>query len=315
MSVAVLGGAGFIGSNIVDELLRQGFEVTVLDDFSEGTRDNLIKHPKLEVIKGDIRDFDTVRRVVDHKDWVFHLAAMSRIQPSIVDPLLAIHQNIVGTANVLEACRQGGVKRVVYSASSSAYGSINEPPMTEDMPTDCLNPYSLTKKVGEELMEVYRKLYGLSTVSLRYFNVYGPKHQEVGDYATVIAIFMRQLRYGKPMTIVGDGEQRRDFTFVTDVVRANIMAAMNKEAHGTFNIGTWSNHSVNEVAGLCHSICDPESELKLETLPPRLGEAQVTLANNNKAAKVLGWKPEIGLEKGLEITHSFQKATAIIVGV
>jgi UDP-glucose 4-epimerase len=302
MPVAVMGGAGFIGSNLVDELLTQGFDVTVLDDFSEGKIENLARwkgSPKLEVIRGSIDDFDLVRRVCDHKSWVFHLAAMSRIQPSIVDPLFTWKQNIVGTGNVLEACRQGGVRRVVYSASSSAYGERNQPPMTEDMPTDCLNPYSLSKKVGEEMMELYRKLYGLSTVSLRYFNVYGPRHQEEGSYATVIAIFRRQKRLGQKMTIVGDGEQRRDFTFVGDVVRANMMAAMNAEAHGTINIGTGVNYSINEVAALIGG--------ESEHIPPRPGEARVTLATVAKAWDVLGWKPLVSLQQGLGIVDDYEQ--------
>jgi len=312
MSVVVLGGAGFIGSNLVDELLSQGFQVTVLDNFSEGKRNNLPKsHPKLEIVRGDIRDFDLVRRTLDHQDWVFHLAAMSRIQPSITDPLLAVQQNIVGTANVLEAARLGGVKRVVYSASSSAYGNVNSPPLREDMPTDCLNPYSLTKKVGEEMMEVYRKLYGLSTVSLRYFNVYGPKHQEEGDYATVIAIFMRQLRYGQPMTVVGTGEKRRDFTFVSDVVRANIMAAMNKGVYGTLNVGTGENHSINEVADLVADVCGRLP--KKVYLPDRPAEAEVTRADVTKAWELLGWKPVYRLEEGLRLTAQFQKLNSTII--
>lgn len=318
MSVLITGGAGFIGSNIADELLRQGLKVTVLDNFSEGTRDNLpMRHPNLEVITGDIRDLVTVERAVDHKDWVFHCAAMSRIQPSITDPLLAMTQNVIGTTNVLEASRHAGVKRVIYSASSSAYGRINTPPLHESMPTDCLSAYSLSKKTGEELMDLYSKLYGLSTVSLRYFNVYGPKHQETGNYATVIAIFMKQLRYGKAMTVVGDGEQRRDFTFVSDVVQANILAAMNREASGIINIGTGFNHSVNQIAQSCHNTVEgnDDSAAIVEFIPTRPGEARVTLANNNKAAKILGWKPTILLNKGLSITHEFQKRTAIIVGV
>lgn len=306
MAVAVLGGAGFIGSNIVDELLSTGTEVTVLDNFSEGKFENLSRwkgNKNLEVVRGDIRDFDTVRRVVDHKSWVFHLAAMSRIQPSIVDPILAWSQNIIGTGNVLEACRQGGVQRVVYSASSSAYGEKNRPPMTEDMPSDCLNPYSLSKRVGEEMMEMYRKLYGLSTVSLRYFNVYGPRHQEEGSYSTVIAIFRRQKRLGQPLTIVGTGEKRRDFTFVSDVVRANIMAAMNREAFGTINIGTGKNYSINEVAELVLSGGDGSSI----HIADRPAEAQVTLATVQKAFDVLGWRPTISLDQGLQILDDYER--------
>jgi UDP-glucose 4-epimerase len=310
---AVLGGAGFIGSNLVDELIAQGFEVTVLDNFSEGKMENLyprnqpqrlerMKRERLEVVRGDVRDFDTVRRVCDGKSWVFHLAAMSRIQPSIGEPLLACHQNIVGTWNVAEACRQGGAKRLVYSASSSAYGLANEPPHREEMPTDCLNPYSLSKKVGEEICELYRRLYGLSTVSLRYFNVYGPRHQEEGSYATVIAIFRRQLRYGQPLTVVGDGEQRRDFTFVGDVVRANILAAMNHEVHGTFNIGTGVNYSINELARMVGGAAAP-----VAYVPPRPGEARVTKADPSKAQDLLGWEPTVSLEDGLKVVEQYER--------
>jgi UDP-glucose 4-epimerase len=306
--VAVLGGAGFIGSNIVDELMTQGHEVTVLDNLSEGTLGNLLRwkgHQRFEFVKGDIRDFDTVRRVCDHKSWVFHLAAMSRIQPSITDPILAWKQNILGTGNVLEACRQGEVKRVVYSASSSAYGLINEPPMTEDMPTDCLNPYSLSKKVGEEMMELYRRLYELSTISLRYFNVYGPRHQEDGNYATVVAIFRRQKRLGQKMTVVGDGDQRRDFTFVSDVVRANLLAAMNMDVNGVINIGTGVNYSINEVATLVGG--------ETENIPPRPAESRVTLATIRKANESLGWKPMVGLSEGLELLDQFERRNSSII--
>lgn len=300
--VTVLGGAGFIGSHLVDELLTQGHEVTVLDNLSEGKLENLArwkKHPKLEFVRGDIRDYHTVRAAVDHKDWVFHLAAMSRIQPSITDPKLAFDQNITGTVNVLEACRERGVKRVVYSASSSAYGLRNTPPLVESMPTDCLNAYSLSKKVGEELMEMYNKLYGLSTISLRYFNVYGPRHQEEGSYATVIAVFRRQKRLGQPMTIVGDGEQRRDFTFVSDVVRANVMAAMNYDINGVFNIGTGENYSINQIAEIVGG--------EAVHIPPRPAEARVTLADTTKANTILGWKPQINLRQGLQIIDQYEK--------
>lgn len=307
MAVAVIGGAGFIGSNIVDELMVQGHEVTVLDNLSEGKLENLKAwkgNPRFQFVKGDIEDFSTVRRVVDQCNAVFHLAAMSRIQPSITDPVYCMKQNVMGTTNVLEACRQGGVKRVVYSASSSAYGNINQPPMVESMRTDCLNPYSLSKKVGEELMDVYNRLYGLSTISLRYFNVYGPRHQEEGQYATVIAIFRRQLRNREPLTIVGDGEQRRDFTFVGDVVRANLLAMMNREAVGVYNVGTGINYSINEVAKLVGG--------ETVNIPPRLGESRVTLADVTKIRNVLGWKPLISLKEGLEVVDAYERKNSLI---
>ena len=308
MGVTVLGGAGFIGSNIVDELMAQGHEVTVLDNLSEGSLDNLKmwrNNPRLEFVKGDIRDFDTVRRVCDHRDWVFALAAMSRIQPSITNPIEAVSQNCMGMVNILEACRVGEVKRVVYSASSSCYGLKNTPPMVETMPTDCLNPYALTKKFGEELTELYRELYGLSTVSLRYFNVYGPRHQEEGTYATVIAIFRKQKRLGQPLTIVGTGEKRRDFTFVGDVVRANMLAVMNRDAYGTINIGTGKNYSINEVAALVGGATT--------YIPDRPAEALVTLADVSKARELLGWQPTVSLAQGLEVLDLYEKKSSNII--
>ena len=309
MSVAVIGGAGFIGSNLVDELMAQNFEVTVYDNLSAGKLENVARfknHPKFEFIKGDIRDRDTVRRVCDHKDWVFHLAAMSRIQPSITDPHLAFEENVMGTVNVLEACKEGGVKRVIYSASSSVCGDNGSAVVEagrgtpETTPTDFKSPYALSKHFGEEAAQLYFKLYGLSTVSLRYFNVYGPRHLDSGDYSTVIAIFRRQLRENVPLTIVGDGTQRRDFTFVGDVVRANMMAAMNHAAHGTINIGCGKNYSINEVAALV------APNHPTTNLPERKGEYRATLADITKAREELGWFPTVSLEHGLKITDMFE---------
>lgn len=322
MPVLVTGGAGFIGSNLVDELMTQGMEVIVLDDLSEGKIDNLERwhsHKNFTFVRGSILDFELVKKCCDHVTTIFHLAADSRIQTGITDPRHSIETNVVGTANVAEAARQAGVRRIVYSASSSAYGRINDGHVdaasirhgskgfTEGMPTDCLNPYSMSKKAGEDVMDVYRRLYGLSTISLRYFNVYGPRHQEEGRYATVIAIFRRQQRQGKPMTIVGDGTQRRDFTFVGDIVRANMLAMMNVEANGVFNIGTGENHSINELAELISggdSSCRPGL---VEYIPPRLGEAQVTLADNTKARDILGWRPQVNLQQGLSVIDAFER--------
>lgn len=308
MAVLVTGGAGFIGSNAVDALMTMGMEVAVVDNLSEGKIENLSRwrgNPKFEFVKGDITDLPLMTRVCDHKSMVFHFAGCSRIQPSISNPSIAWSSNLIGTGNVLEACRQGGVKKVIYSASSSAYGEKNQPPMVETMPTDCLNPYSLSKKVGEEMMDLYSRLYGLHTVSLRYFNVYGPRHQEEGDYATVIAIFRRQKRLGQKMTIVGDGKQRRDFTFVGDVVRANILAAMNPDAAGLFNIGTGVNYSINEVAQMIGG--------DSVYIPPRPGEARITLANNGKARDILGWKPLIDMKAGLEILDAYERKNSLII--
>jgi UDP-glucose 4-epimerase len=313
MAVTVFGGAGFIGSNLVDELMIQGFEVLVIDNLSEGKLGNLARwrgNAKFEFVKGDIRDRELVRRACDHRSCVFHLAAMSRIQPSIVDPHLAFDENVMGTLNVLEGCRLGGVKRVVYSASSSCFGDANADALSRGVKTkegdrkDFRSPYALSKFVGEGLMDLYRDLYGLSTVSLRYFNVYGPRHQESGSYATVIAIFRRQKRDGAPLTVVGDGEQRRDFTFVSDVVRANMLAMMNYEATGTFNIGTGTNYSINEVAKMVGGT--------VVFIPPRPGEYRVTCADNSRAAEILGWKPKVSLKDGLAVTELFENPPTVL---
>lgn len=331
MAVLVTGGAGFIGSNLVDELLTQGLEVRVIDDFSEGRDENLARwrgNRKLDIIKGSILDYELVRRACDHVSCIFHLAADSRIQTGITDPRHSIQTNVVGTANVAEAARQMGVRRVVYSASSSAYGRVNDKffdlpqfrGFTEDMATDCLNPYSMSKKAGEDVMDVYNRLYGLSTVSLRYFNVYGPRHQETGRYSTVIAIFRKQMREGSRMTIVGDGSQRRDFTFVGDVVRANMMAMMNVEATGVYNIGSGKNYSINELAVLVagkelvtdgHTFTDQEWKRLVEYIPPRLGEAQNTLADATKARDILGWQSNINLQQGLQVLDVFEKNAGV----
>ena len=329
MSVLVTGGAGFIGSNIVDELMVQGHEVIVFDDLSEGCLENLDRwrgHERFRFVKGSILDFGALTRAIDPSVTAcLHLAADSRIQTGISDPRHSIETNVVGTANVAEACRQAGVQRIVYAASSSAYGRKNDwvlaaqndgkgmrsygHGLSEELPTDCLNPYSMSKKAGEDVLDVYHRLYGLSTCSLRLFNVYGPRHQEEGRYATVIAIFRKQLRQGKKMTIVGDGEQRRDFTFVGDVVRAFLLAMMNREATGVFNVGTGTNHSINDLAHLIWCQQNPVSSAGAprEFISPRLGEAQITLADNMKAQTILGWKPMVNLEEGLQVLDGFER--------
>jgi UDP-glucose 4-epimerase len=313
MPVLVTGGAGFIGSNLVDELMAQNMEVRVVDDLSEGKMGNLERwknHKNFQFIKGSILDYELLKRACDRVTCVFHLAADSRIQTGITDPRHSIQTNVVGTANVAEAARQAGVSRIVYSASSSAYGRTPMPDdgFNESCKTDCLNPYSMSKKAGEDVMDVYNRLYGLSTVSLRYFNVYGPRHQEDGRYATVIAIFRRQQRLGQKMTVVGDGEQRRDFTFVGDIVRANMLSMMNRDVTGVFNIGTGENYSINQLAAVVSG--EPLGTAwmnEVEYIAPRLGEAQVTLANNTRAKDTLGWKPQVNLQQGIQVLDGFEK--------
>ena len=290
MKALVTGGAGFIGSNLVDRLLAEGHDVTVIDNESADSNEQFYWNERAHNYKYDVRDYVMVRKLYENQDVVFHLAADSRIQPSIEDPLKAFENNIIGTATVLECARVCGVKRVVYSSTSAAYGLANNPPLLESVPTDCLNPYSVGKVSGEMMCRMYAKLYGMETVSFRYFNVYGERQPLRGQYAPVIGIFLRQRSAGEPMTIVGDGEQRRDFTHVSDVVSANLLAATAKDLPWgeVYNIGTGKNYSINEIAGLMGG--------ETVNIPPRLGESRISLADASKAKTFLGWTARISLE-------------------
>lgn len=303
MKALVTGGAGFIGSNLVDRLIADGHEVVVIDNESSDAHEQFYWNPAAQNHKYDINDYTMVRKLYEGVDTVFHLAAEARIQPCIVDPLKAVEANMLGTASVLQCARVCGVKRVIYSSTSSAYGLKNTPPLVETMPNDCLNPYSVTKTGGEELCKMYSKLYGLETIIFRYFNVYGERQPLRGQYAPVIGIFLRQRAAGQPMTIVGDGEQRRDFTHVSDVVEANIKASqftapeylVEKEIiyrawewGQTYNIGTGKNHSINEIVKMMGG--------EKVNIPPRTGESRITLANANKAKEHLGWTAQVCLE-------------------
>jgi len=287
MKSLVTGGAGFIGSNLVDKLIELGHEVIVIDDESATSNDQFYYNEKAKYVKEDIAEYGLVRRFFDGVDYVFHLAAESRIQPTIENPILAVRTNVLGTATVLQCAREAGVKKVMYSSTSSGYGLINTPPLHENMPDDCLNPYSVAKVSGEKLCKMYTDLFELPTVVFRYFNVYGPREPSKGPYAPVVRLFLRQYRNNEALTIVGDGEQRRDFTHVSDVVDANILA-MNSDKSGKYNIGTGKNHSVLELAKMISNT--------VTFIPPRPGEARVTLANNYKAQVELGWNPKVILE-------------------
>ena len=285
MKCLVTGGAGFIGSHIVDSLLAKGHEVVVIDNESSEVHDHFYFNDKATYHKLDIADYQATRSVYDGVDYVFHCAAESRIQPAILNPLLAIRTNTLGTGTVLQCSREAGVKKVMYSSTSSGYGLVNEPPLEETMPDDCLNPYSVSKVSGEKLCKMYNDLFGVKTVIFRYFNVYGHREPLKGPYAPVVGLFLRQHRAGQPLTIVPDGTQRRDFTHVEDVVQANLLAMeVDHEHYGeVFNVGTGTNHSVLELAAM---ISDNTVEVE-----PRIGEAYITLANNQKICDVLGWAP------------------------
>ena len=295
MRSLVTGGAGFIGSNLVDLLLDKGHEVTVIDNESSDAHESFYWNQNTIQSKADITDYDAIRPLFDNVDYVFHLAAESRIQPAILNPTYATEVNVVGTCNVLQACRESGVKRVVYSSTSAAYGLTNTPPLSEEMPRDCLNAYSITKCAGEDLVSMYYELYGLETVNLRYFNVYGPRQPLKGQYAPVIGLFLRQKNAGEPMTIVGDGEQRRDFTYVGDVAMANYLAATSENSRclgQLFNICTGTNYSVLELAKMIGG--------EYIHIEPRPAEARISLANNDKARSILGWEPTAVLSEWLQ---------------
>ena len=291
MKCIVTGGAGFIGSHIVDRLIEDGNEVISLDNESASSNEEFYWNQKAHKAVLDICDYDKIEPLFKDVDCVFHLAAEARIQPAIKNPQRAVLTNVLGTCNVLQASRENGVGRVLYSSTSSAYGLCNTPPLSEDMPNDCLNPYSVTKVSGEGLCNMYNKLYGLKTVIFRYFNVYGERQPVKGQYAPVVGIFLRQFDAREPLTIVGDGLQRRDFTYVQDVVEANILASEtdSDDIFGQIiNIGVGRNHSILDIAKMIG--------YNFKHLPERLGEARITLANIDKARELLGWKPEVGIE-------------------
>ena len=281
----VTGGAGFIGSNIVDCLINKNVEVKVIDDFSTGKRENL--NEKAICWEQDLASVDINKLVEFLKDVdvVFHTAAKARVQPSILDPISFNKANVDSTLNLLWACYKAGVKRVVYSASSSAYGNAEYFPTPETHSTNPLSPYGLQKYIGEQYCKVFSEVYGLDTVCLRYFNVYGERMLLEGAYCLVLGIFAKQLLEGKPMTINNDGNQRRDFTYVGDVVQANILAAeYEKELNGeVFNIGNGRNYSVNDVAKMLGGN---------KTKGKEVLEPFQTLADNSKARLILGWNPQ-----------------------
>lgn len=286
----VVGGAGFIGGHLAHALLERGDIVDIIDNLSGGKRENIPDGVKLYEL--DIRDLAAIAPVIAGADVVFHLAALPRVQFSIDQPLLTHEVNITGTLNVLLAARDGKVGRVVYSGSSSAYGDQEKLPLSEEMREKPVHPYGLQKYVGEEYARLFADIYGLPTVTLRYFNVYGPKMDPDGPYALAIGRFLKLKKLGEPLTIVGDGEQTRDFTHVADVVRANLLAAESaKVGRGeVINIGAGRNVSVNQLAALIGG----------ETVHvPARKEARHTLADIRRAKELLGWEPEVRLEDAI----------------
>ena len=290
----VTGGAGFIGSHIVEKLKRLEHMVVVVDnEYSDN--DNFHWRKDTLNVNIDITDYKALKQACTGADYIFHLAAEARIGPAIENPVNALNINTIGTCNVLQCAREVKAKKVLYSSTSSGYG-LNEAPNIETQPDDCLNPYSVSKIAGEKLCKMYTDLYGLNTIIFRYFNVFGERAPRKGQYAPVTGIFLRQKAAGEPLTIVGDGEQRRDYIYVKDVANANIMAAISNpddDAYGqVYNVGSGKNYSVNEIASF---ISDDTINI-----PPRIGEARNSLANIDKIQKTFAWKPEVDVEEWIK---------------
>ena len=289
----VTGGAGFIGSNLVDYLLEQGHNVVCIDNES-ANNEKFHWNDKAWNVNADITDYRTMKNAFTNVDYVFHLAAESRLQSAIQNPIEAVNKNCVGTTVMLQCAREAGVKRFVYSSTSSGYGN-NPYPNVETQPDDCLNPYSASKIAGEKFCKMYTDLYGLETVTLRYFNVFGERSPAKGQYAPVIGIFQRQKDAGELLTIVGDGSQRRDFIHVKDVARANYLAAtvpLKGHEGEVFNVGSANPYSIQQIAD---SISDNQTYI-----PKRNGEMETTFADITKIGEVMGWKPNINLKEWIK---------------
>ena len=287
----VTGGCGFIGSHIVDELVKRNHKVVVIDDLSAKENEEFYFNNEAQYYKYDITK-DESSTLFKDIDNVFHLAARSRIQPTIDSPGQCFEVNTVGTQRVLEWSRLNGVKNFVYSSTSSLYGHQNQIPFNPNMPTDCLNPYSMSKWMGEQICKLYSQLYNFNSTTLRYFNVYGPREPIKGQYAPVVGLFKRQSAEGKSMTIVGDGEQRRDFTYIDDIVEANMKAIavdpFNIKGNKIYNVGTGKNYSIKEIAEM---IGGP-----IKKIDARPAEVNETLADITETTKDLGWSPRFNLK-------------------
>jgi len=293
MNCLVTGGAGFIGSNLVDKLIDIGHSVICIDNESAECHEQFYWNPKANNYKYDICDYEKIAHLFNGIDYVFHVASDARIQPAILNPRKSIESNAVGTANVIELARINKVKRFIYSSTSSAYGKKAILPNIETQASDPLTPYSTAKVFGENLARVYYNLYGLETVSLRYFNVYGDRQPLKGQYAPVIGLFLKQHEEDKPLTVVGDGSQSRDFTHISDVVEANILASEVTHGFGeVYNIGYGSNYSIIDIANMISN--------DIKFIPSRIGEVQETLASNSKFKDLTGWIPKVSLMKWLQ---------------
>ncbi|KAF0191333.1 MAG: hypothetical protein FD165_1929 [Gammaproteobacteria bacterium] len=303
----VTGGAGFIGSHLVERLLMDGWKVRVLDNLSTGKLENLPSHGSLEFIHGDVGDYDTVVRASESVAWIFHQAAIASVPRTIDDPIGSHHTNYLGTLNVLEAAKYNCVSRVVFAASAAAYGDMSTPPLNEDMPANPLSPYAIDKLSSEYCCKVYFQLFGLEAVGLRYFNVFGPRQDPSSPYSGVISIFVDTLLRKEIPVIFGDGEQTRDFVYISDVIEANIKAAESRQAPGTvLNIGTGTGVTLNRLLRMLGEIMN--TPVNANYKGSREGDIRDSWANITRAKEVLDWRPNINMEDGLIQLISYLKS-------
>lgn len=300
MKALVTGGAGFIGSHIVDRLLKDGHEVIVLDDFSTGHRSNLQENDALTVVEGDISNFDTVKQCMQGIDWVFHKAAVASVPRTVNDPIGSTAVNYQGTLHLLEAARHNKVKRMVFASSAALYGDEPTLPKVETMCPVTLSPYAVDKLASEFACGMYTKLYGVETVCLRYFNVYGPRQDPSSPYSGVISIFTDKLKNKETPTIFGDGKQTRDFVFVSDVVEANMKAITSESGVGEYyNIATGNKITLNDLLKILSDIYGVEFDVNYGDV--RQGDIKESYAVINKAIAKLNWSPSVALEQGLKL--------------
>jgi nucleoside-diphosphate-sugar epimerase len=304
----VTGGAGFIGSHLCEELARRGETVRVVDSLITGKRANLAHVPNVEFIEGDLADFAVATRAVRDVDYVLHQAAIPSVPRSVEDPITSNRANIDASLNLLVAARDAGVKRVVYAGSSSAYGNSPTMPKVETMPTAPLSPYALQKLVAEQYCQMFTRLYGLETVTIRYFNVFGPRQDPSSPYSGVISLFIKALFEGQRPTIYGDGEQTRDFTYVANVVDGVLRASQAKDASGeVINVATNGRVSLNQLFTTLRTLVGTSVEPIYDK--PRAGDVRDSQADISKAARLLGYKPFVTFEQGLKNTVEWYRAT------
>jgi nucleoside-diphosphate-sugar epimerase len=307
-SYLVTGGAGFIGSHLAEELVRRGERVRVVDSLITGKRQNIEHLPQVEFLHGDLADIDVARRATSGVDYVLHQAAIPSVPRSVTDPITSNRANVDATLNVLVAARDAGVKRVVYAGSSSAYGDTPTLPKHEAMPTRPLSPYALQKLVGEQYMALFTSLYGLDTVTTRYFNVFGPRQDPSSPYSGVISLFISALVDGRRPTIYGDGGQTRDFTYVANVVDGVLRACHAPGIAGQMmNVATAGRISLNELLGTLAALLGVHTEAIYAE--PRAGDVRDSQADIGKARQLIGYEPLVGLRDGLERTLAWYKAS------